>query len=267
MSLGLKCGRGRREDSTLRWICERFACSDVRGNGMTDEESKKSKIYCNWCKQETNHELKGEHTIKFPHENFPEMLVYRFWICMGCERGTLQEGYWNGGMNEDDEEQEYFPERSKKFLVPKPYFKLKIALSDIYHEAITCYNACYNSKTPILCAAGLRALLEGICQDKRIKGKNLKVKIEGLKTRLPNKNIIRNLHHFRFMGNDAVHELTAPKSNELALAIGVIEDLLNFFYELAYKASQLREMRRSKKPKTLKPGKAVSATLTFTADT
>ncbi len=162
-------------------------------------------------------------------------------------------------MNEDDEEQEYFPERSKKFLVPKPYFKLKIALSDIYNEAITCYNG----KAPILCAAGLRALLEGICQDKRIKGKNLKVKIEGLKTRLPNKNIIRNLHHFRFMGNDAVHKLTAPKSNELALAVRVIEDLLNFFYELDYKASQLRGMRRSKKPKTLKPGKAVSATLTL----
>jgi hypothetical protein len=229
---------------------------------MAADTPNKTRIYCNWCKQETNHELKGEHTVKFPDEDFPEMLVYRFWICMGCERGTLQEGYWNGGMNEDDEEQEYFPERSKKFLVPKPYFKLKIALSDIYREAITCYN----SKAPILCAAGLRALLEGICQDKRIKGKTLKAKIDGLQTRLPNKNIIRNLHHFRFMGNDAVHELTAPKPNELALAIGVIEDLLNFFYELDYKASQLRQMRRSKKYKTQKKPVAVSATLTLTSN-
>jgi len=61
----------------------------------------------------------------------------------------------------------------------------------------------------------LRALLEGICQDKRIKGKNLKAKIEGLKSLLPNKNIIRNLHHFRFMGNEAIHELAAPKRTEL----------------------------------------------------
>ncbi len=151
---------------------------------------------------------------------------------------------------------EYFPERSENSLVPKPYSKLKPALAAIYKEAITCYNG----KAPILCAAGLRALLEGICQDKRIKGKNLKARIEGLQTRLPNKNIIRNLHHFRFMGNDAVHELAAPKSNELALAIGVIEDLLSFFYELDYKASQLREMRRKKKAKGAKPGKAVPAT-------
>lgn len=49
------------------------------------------------------------------------------------------------------------------------------------------------------------------------------------------------------MGNDAVHELAAPKPTELALAISVIEDLLNFLYELNYKASQLREMRRAKK--------------------
>jgi len=51
-----------------------------------------------------------------------------------------------------------------------------------------------------------------------------------------------------------VHELAAPKLAELWLAIGVIEDLLNFLYELDYKASQLRQMRRAnkKKPKLLK---------------
>ena len=214
---------------------------------MTADGPSKVKIYCNWCKQETNHELKGEHTIRFnfPDGSFPEVLVYRFWICMGCERGTLQEGYWNIGMPDDYEEQEYFPERSQTFLVPKSYSKLKPTLAAIYKESITCYNG----KAPILCAAGLRALLEGICQDKRIKGNNLKARIEGLRTRLPNKNIIRNLHHFRFMGNDAVHELAAPKLNELVLAIGVIEDLLSFFYELDYKASQLRDMRRAKRAK------------------
>lgn len=228
---------------------------------MTADKMKKTRIYCNWCRQETNHELKGEHIINFSNEGFPEMLAYRLWICMGCERGTLQEGYWNGAMNEDDEEQEYFPERSQKSLVPKPYSKLKPKLAGIYKEAITCYN----SKAPILCAAGLRALLEGICQDKRIKGRNLKERIEGLQTRLPNKNIIQNLHHFRFMGNDAVHELAAPKQNELELAIGVIEDLLNFFYELDYKASQLREMRRAKRAKA-KIVKKPAESLNYLAD-
>lgn len=234
---------------------------------MADEELKKKRLYCNWCKQETNHELKGEHKAVYGNPEAGEMrevLTYRLWICMGCEKGLLEEEYWNDvampNLPDDFAEFEYFPKRSRHSVVAKPYSKLKPELKAIYREAITCYN----EEAPILCTAGLRALLEGICQDKRIKGKNLKVKIDSLQTRLPNKNIIRNLHHFRFMGNDAVHELAAPKANELALAIGVIEDLLNFFYELDYKASQLREMRRSKKYKTQKKPIAVSATGTLT---
>lgn len=41
------------------------------------------------------------------------------------------------------------------------------------------------------------------------------------------------------MGNEAVHELGAPERNTLSLAIEVSEDLLNFLYELDYKASRL----------------------------
>jgi hypothetical protein len=65
--------------------------------------------------------------------------------------------------------------------------------------------------------------------------------------------VIKRSHSARSMQlkspyrNDAVHELAAPKPNELELVTGVIEDLLNFFYELDYKASQLREMRRAKR--------------------
>ncbi len=234
---------------------------------MAEETLKKKRIYCNHCKQDTNHDLKGEHTVKTYEEEsgFGEIVTCRLWICMGCERGVLEQDYTNSEMLTSDgaggadfySEFSYYPERSQHDLVPKYYTKLKPKLAALYTEAITCYNR----KALILCAAGLRALLEGICQDKRIKGKNLKVKIEGLKVLLPNKNIIRNLHHFRFMGNEAVHELAAPKPTELALAISVIEDLLNFLYELDYKASQLREMRRNKKPRVAKPAKAVSATL------
>ena len=64
------------------------------------------------------------------------------------------------------------------------------------------------------------------------------------------------------MGNDALHELTAPKRAEVELAIGVIEDLLNFFYELDYKASRLREMRRIKKAKPTRTEGAAPASVT-----
>ena len=47
------------------------------------------------------------------------------------------------------------------------------------------------------------------------------------------------------MGNDAVHELTPPERKELKIAIEVSEDLLNILYELDYKASLLRLLRKS----------------------
>lgn len=220
---------------------------------MTDERTKR--LYCNSCRQITNHTLKGEHKGAFNiSAGLHETLEFYLWICMGCEFGTLEQSYWNDAMQDGEEEILYFPERSEHALSTKSYSKLKPRLKAIYKEAIACYNA----KALILSAVGLRALLEGICHDKRISGKNLKTKIDGLQRYLPNKNIVRNLHHFRFMGNDAVHELEAPKATELALAIGVIEDLLNFLYELDYKASQLREMRRNKKHKIPKSANSLA---------
>jgi hypothetical protein len=54
-------------------------------------------------------------------------------------------------------------------------------------------------------------------------------------------NIVESLHGFRFIGNKAIHELEPPTQPELALAIDVMEDLLNFLFELEYKARGLRK--------------------------
>src|SRR6266446_2961119 len=123
---------------------------------MTDEVVQKKRLHCKRCNYETNHELKGEHRGVFGDpESFQEVLTYRLWICMGCERGLLEEEYTIDG---SIEEFEYFPEPSKDFLFAKSYSKLRTELRTIYEESITCYN----KKALILCAAGLRALLEGI---------------------------------------------------------------------------------------------------------
>jgi hypothetical protein len=226
---------------------------------MAEDKPYKCRVYCNWCRQETNHESKGDYLARWDDVGYHETLICRLLICLGCEHAVLQEEYEHSSMQDGDQTFRYFPERSRNELSAKPYSKLKPKLSAIYKEALICYNG----KALILCAAGLRALLEGVCQDKRIKGRNLKAKIDGLQKILPNKNIIRNLHQFRFMGNDAAHELAPPKLTELALAIGIIQDLLNFVYELDYKASQLREMRRNRvtKPKKKQKGVQLSSLL------
>ncbi len=62
----------------------------------------------------------------------------------------------------------------------------------------------------MLCAAGLRSLLEGICHDQKAAGRNLEERIDSLQFVVPNKNLVRHLHAFRFTGNKAMHELEAP---------------------------------------------------------
>jgi hypothetical protein len=101
----------------------------------------------------------------------------------------------------------------------------------LYVEVVNAQNSNLN----VLCAIGLRALIEGVCADKKIQGQNLDEKVEAMAALLP-ANIVKNLHGFRFMGNRAAHELSAPNSGELNVAIDLFEDILNYLYDLDYKA-------------------------------
>jgi|688.fasta_scaffold538947_2 hypothetical protein len=211
------------------------------------------KLYCNTCKGETHHELKAVHpreNYELAYENtsneqiaFWEKYEYRLWVCRGCETATLEEAYTHIGMDKPNGdgplwESVLSPKRQRTELRPKHFRNLNAKLSAIYLEIIYSFNA----ESKILCAIGLRALLEGICSDKAVAGRDLNRKIEELKAFLP-PNIVDSLHSFRFMGNVAAHELQPSQRNELQLAIEVIEDLLNFLYDLEYKAQRLPRQR------------------------
>ena len=68
----------------------------------------------------------------------------------------------------------------------------------------------------------------------------LEGKINGLKN-LPNvpAAIVDHLHGFRFLGNTALHRLNRPPAEDLAMAIEVMEDVMNTIYELDYKSARL----------------------------
>jgi hypothetical protein len=61
----------------------------------------------------------------------------------------------------------------------------------------------------LLCTIGLRALIEGVCNDKGFKDRKLENNIEGLTKLLPSPNMIEALHALRLFGNDAAHRLEA----------------------------------------------------------
>ena len=190
--------------------------------------------------------------------------------CCGCEDITFREIWidsedYNYNTNEFEPTVQLYPPRGENTLPVKPYYNVSPILRRIYREVIDCYN----NEIYTLCAAGLRAIIEGICVDKEIKGgdvekfdkksgaKNiirsnvLEGKIEGMaKAGFLTKKHAEILHEYRFLGNDAVHKLQSPNSEELKLAIEIIEHTLYNLYELPEKAW---ELKREKK-KRLKQG-------------
>jgi len=163
-------------------------------------------------------------------------------VCAGCDTGTMEDQF-HAAYHESEEPESIFHPKRSEYARPRKYFmNLPGKLSDLYGEVIGTHDSNLN----VLCAVGLRALIEGICADKNVQGRNLDEKIEAMKTLLP-QNIVQNLHGFRFMGNRAAHELEAPSSSELNVAIDLIEDILNYLYDLDYKARLFASLKAAQR--------------------
>ena len=115
-----------------------------------------------------------------------------------------------------------------------------------------------------LCGAGARALVEGLCKENGVtdgeieykktdgtitkkRTDNLQGKINGLheKGKLTKENA-EILHEHRFLGNTAIHDLSAPTKEELGLALEIIEHVFDNLYEIPEKALQLKHKRLRK---------------------
>lgn len=212
-----------------------------------------SQIYCNSCQHETNHVCRLDEFSFVRLDEDEDIDTYgvevdglRLWSCAGCDEWTIEKYAALTVVEEYDALIDpkriwstYLPERTRFYAKLKQYHLLPPTLVQVYQEVLHSYN----SDLVILCAVGIRTLLEGICADQEIRGGNLFQKIEGLSDMLP-KNIVSNLHSLRFLGNEAAHELVSPDREEIHLAIQLIEDLLNFLYDLDYRASLLKERRK-----------------------
>ncbi|PPD38326.1 MAG: hypothetical protein CTY16_20410 [Methylobacter sp.] len=164
----------------------------------------------------------------------------------------IQEDEWEDGIVE-----KLFPERSNSKLSIKEFWEIPENLQRIYIETIDSFN---NGST-ILTAAGLRAIVEGLCASlgiingpitktntdgtsQLIRNKKLEGKIAGLHEKgfLTEKSA-EILHEHRYLGNDAVHELRQPSKEELRLAIEIIEHAFESIYQIPQKGDDLKVKR------------------------
>jgi hypothetical protein len=239
-------------------------------------KGKELKAFCSTCKRETNHiviqdvETTGSQ-ITYCGSNEDDSIsidwsdCYQIIRCLGCDSFSFRHRNWFSENQERDGPNDFndgtttvlYPQRGEDILNPKDFYNVPKNLRAIYKEVVNCFNG----DSPVLCAAGLRATIEGICAEHSIQDgpiettendgavkvkrqKTLKEKIIGLheKGLLTKKNAGILKIHIN-LGNKAIHELLRPEKEHLRLAIDIIEHMLESIYEMPKKADMLDPSR------------------------
>lgn len=191
--------------------------------------------FCNYCKQDKEFSEAGN-VYQIPSE--PEL--WQLWKCNRCSTPLI---WWRE--SEDDEQGKVFPDRELKPIIDYNHVPSQLRLA--YVETVKAFNA----GSYLLCSAGLRAIVEGICTDKGVTSgpfpaeqilvdsskqgrtaSSLACRIEGLVTNsLLSGGAAKALHNHRYFGDSAVHELENPTFSQLSDAIILCEHALNDVYE------------------------------------
>jgi hypothetical protein len=97
----------------------------------------------------------------------------------------------------------------------------------------------------MLAAAGMRGIVEAICQQYNCTGPDLQHKISKLKT-LKNGPLspaeANSLQPIRIFGNKALHNMRRPTAVEIALAMRVVQHVLKTLYDLPRETATLRQL-------------------------
>jgi len=226
-------------------------------------------VLCRSCESTTKHEvLTSINEIgiepRGDFASFERDTDYEIIKCLGCDAISFRSCSVNSE-NLDDEHRSIptiriYPKRNNDTLTTKFYFNVPYNLQRVYNETIDSYN----NGNLTLCGVGVRVLVEGLCQENGVTGgeveftkddgstekkvkTNLQGKINGLhesgKLTAEHAEI---LHEHRFLGNEAVHELSLPLKENLNLAIEIIENVFETLYEIPNKGMQLKNKRLKK---------------------
>ena len=242
-------------------------------------KGEKFKAFCASCKTDTNHivaqsiDTSDSQTTNYGPDDSDSIDWsdrYQIIQCLGCDTFSFRHKNWFSenqqyyGPNDFDDGTTIllYPQRSKNILNAKDFYNAPKNLRAIYREVVNCFN----SDSPLMCATGLRATIEGLCAEHSVtdgpidvtkndgsvvvqRRENLEGKIAGLCEKgILTKKSANILHEHRYLGNNAVHELSRPAETDLRLAIEIIEHVLDSLYEIPEKADVLRA-NRSKKAK------------------
>lgn len=193
---------------------------------------------CDNCNGSRRHRVLEEVLNQSPYGL--EYAAYQIVECVGCESTRFRlETFDPDSMHYDQEPTSTtYPDvarRSRK--ASRDLVKLD-TVGDIYLEtSIAIERDCR-----ILAAAGLRACVEAVCKHEKIDGKDLSVKIDGLKEKkLLTAGQADLLHAARYIGNRSLHEIVSPEASDLNITMEIVESLLQTTYVFPGKAKEIAE--------------------------
>ena len=198
--------------------------------------NKTKKNYCQKCCHETNHNILSKESYRSNEdEGYDYQLDYMIVKCNGCdtisfrkELNDIENAYPDEFGNwQTDIKVTTYPSKNKVTKKIKKIYNLPNKISSIYLEAINAYNA----DCPILTGVAFRTVIEAICIEENIIGRDLEKKINNLvRQKLITEKEAKRLHSIRFIGNDSVHEMKIPSEKSLEIVLNIIEHLLNNIY-------------------------------------
>lgn len=234
------------------------------------------RTYCNRCKTEINQRILM--TIDSEAHDFIDQDMamdggvhgyytdsadsFQIIECLGCNLKSFRQMRWFSEWQDFDNpgiEEKIFPPPEKNTRCVKEYLEMPFLIEEMYSQSIKAFN----QSLWILCAVGIRSMVEGVCKQKGITdgiknstGKKRQEKSKGQKSlyekieKIYEIGIITgqqkvSLHELRYLGNAAIHELENPSIEDLDIGLDIIENMLQNIYDIPSK-SQILINRRIK---------------------
>lgn len=204
---------------------------------ITDDESK-YRLYCKECSGLTIHSIVSSFNESGSEDcgggqsvdwNCKNQTIQ----CLGCQTVSFRSVSTFSEDIEYDHDCTYHPETIKYYPSRVEGVKsleshlLPYTIQQIYKETVLSLE----NDQFILAGIGIRAIVETICKDLEAEGRDLHKKINALKERsIVTQEGADTLHKLRVLGNSAAHEVKAHNSQQLELALQIIEHMLERTY-------------------------------------
>ncbi len=211
-------------------------------------DSRDMNIPCGECNRETRHQILAL-TNAYWHDLDADVRLYVEYFIVQC-KGCLTISFCEESQFSEDIEYDkvsgvpYPPPKKRKFypnrIAGRPMIQESHLLPEGVYNVYTEAHSALCAQLNIMAGFGIRAIVESVCKDKQMSGRNLQQKIDSLaEAGLITQAGSVILHSLRFMGNAAAHEMKAHTLKELNTGFDVVEYLLKGVYILPRQADDL----------------------------